>query len=54
MCNAMTHTLILMPGIIVPVARPRPVTGAALGTFPGRGAPTRWSEMIGFPVRHHY
>ena len=49
-----------MPGLSVPagpIARPRPdmsVIGAAPGVFPGRGAPTRWSEMTGFSVRHQY
>ena len=54
MSNAAMHTLTLVQGICVHVARLRPVAGAALGTFPGRGAPTRWSEMTGSPVRHHY
>ena len=54
MCNAAMHTLSLVQGICVHVARLRPVTGAALGIFPGQGAPTRWSEITGFSVRHHY
>jgi hypothetical protein len=54
MSNATMHTLTHIQGIAVPVARPRPVAGAVLGTFPGRGAPTRWSEITGFPARHHY
>lgn len=54
MCTLAMSPIILMPGISVPVARPRPATGAARGVFPGTGAPTRWSEMTGFPVRHQY
>ena len=54
MSNATTHTLTPIQGTCVHVARPRPTLGAALGVFPGQGAPTRWSEMTGFLVRHHY
>ena len=54
MSNATMHTLTLVQGICVHVARLRPFAGAALGAFPGRGAPTRWSEMTGFSVRRHY
>jgi hypothetical protein len=52
--NAMMCAMTLMQGICVHTARLRPVAGAAGGTFPRRGAPTRWSEMTGFPARHHY
>ncbi len=62
MCNPAMRANALMPsmyapGISVPtapIARPRPVTGVAPGAFLEIGAPTRWSEMTGFPVRHHY
>ncbi|HEU0028223.1 MAG TPA: hypothetical protein VFQ25_14015 [Ktedonobacterales bacterium] len=52
--NAMMRTITRMQGICVHTVRLRPAFGAALGTFPGRSAPTRWSEITGFPVRHHY
>lgn len=54
MSNATMCALTLMRGICVPVARLRPVIGAAVGIFPRRGAPTRWNEIAGFSVRHHY
>ncbi len=54
MSNATMCALTLMQGISVHTARLRPVTGATLGIFPGQGAPTRWSEITGFSVRHHY
>jgi hypothetical protein len=52
--NAIMRTVTLMHGICVHTVRLRPAFGVALGMFPGRGAPTRWSEITGFPARHDY
>lgn len=52
--NAMMRTVTFMQGICVHTVRLRPAFGVALGIFPRRGAPTRWSEITGFPARHHY
>lgn len=54
MATAMMLVMTRMLGIDVRVARPRLVTGAAPGAFPGYGASTRWSEITGFPVRHRH
>jgi hypothetical protein len=54
MCTSAMRAIILMPGISVPVARLRLTIEVARSVFPGIGAPTRWSEMTGFPVRHQY
>jgi hypothetical protein len=65
MCNPAIRASALMPSLYMPgisvpagpIARPRSASsliGAAPGVFPGRGAPTGWSEMTGFPVRHQY
>jgi hypothetical protein len=54
MCNVMTPTMTVTPGIVVPVARLRLSHGAFPEVFPGVGAPTRWSEMTGFNVRHQF
>lgn len=49
-----TPTMTFVPGTVAPLARPRPISGAARIAFPGVGAPTRWSEITGFLLRHEY
>ncbi len=54
MSNAGMRALTLTRGLVVHTARLRPVIGTAVGSIPQRGAPTRWNEITGISVRHHY